>query len=81
MKDNQTKWNLNWWDTNQREFPLIAAAARDYLVIPLSKVDIKRLFNVGRDILGIRRFAMSTKTLGILIILRDNLVIAEKEAE
>jgi len=81
VKDNQTKWNLNWWDTNQREFPLIAAAARDYLVIPLSKVDIKRLFNVGRDILGIRRFVISTKTLGILIILRDNLVIAEKEAE
>ena len=59
----------------------MAAAARDYLAIPSSEVDIERLFNVGRDILGIRRFAMSTKTLGMLIILRDNLVMAEKEAE
>ena len=66
---------------NQREFPLIVAMAQDYLAIPSSKVNIKRLFNVGRDILGIRRFAMSTETLGMLIILRDNLVMAEKEAE
>jgi hypothetical protein len=31
----------------------MAAAARDYLVIPALEVDIERLFNIGRDILGV----------------------------
>ncbi len=59
----------------------MTAVACDYLAIPLSEVDIKRLFNVGRDILGIRRFAMSAETLGTLIILRDDLIMAKKEVE
>ena len=33
----------------------MAAAARDYLAIPASEVDIERLFSIRRDILGVRR--------------------------
>jgi hypothetical protein len=32
----------------------MAQAARDYLVIPVAEVDVKRLFSDGRDILGVR---------------------------
>ena len=53
--------------------------ARDYLAIPASEVDIKRLFSLGRDILGIRRFSMSMNTLRTLILLRDALNNAEKQ--
>jgi hypothetical protein len=60
------------------EYPYIAQAARDYLAIPALEVDIERLFSLGRDILGIRRFSMSMDTLRTLILLRDALNDAEK---
>jgi hypothetical protein len=65
---------VNYWDANKSEFPGMAAAARDYLAIPASEVDIERLFSIGRDILGVRRWSMNADTMGILIILRDQLI-------
>jgi hypothetical protein len=47
------------------------AIARDYLPIPGAEVDVKRLFNIARDILGLRRMSMSAETLGALILLKD----------
>jgi len=61
--DDQTQWTMSWWEAHKQEFPAMAAAARDYLAIPASEVDIERLFNVGRDVLGIRHFSMSGNTL------------------
>jgi hypothetical protein len=75
--DNQTHWILNWWDGNKYEFPCIAQAARDYLPIPASEVDVERLFNVGRDVLGVRRFAISGETLRTVMMLKD--VLRRKE--
>jgi hypothetical protein len=43
-----------------------------------SKVDIKRFFGFGRDILGIRRFSMSIETLRALILLKDGTNDAQK---
>jgi hypothetical protein len=34
-------------------------------------VDIERLFNIARDILGLHRMAMSSGTLRALILLKD----------
>ncbi|KAH8799815.1 hypothetical protein F5884DRAFT_811315 [Xylogone sp. PMI_703] len=49
----------------------MARAARDYLAIPTSEVDVEHMFNSERDILGIRRFAMKGETLGRLLKLKD----------
>ena len=57
----------------------MAQVARDYLAIPALEVDIKRLFSLGRDILGIRRFSMSIDTLRTLILLKDALNNAKKK--
>ena len=76
--DDQTLWTLNWWDGNKYEFPCMAQAARDYLPIPASEVDVERLFNVGRDVLGVRRFAMSGNTLRTVMMLKD--VLRRKES-
>jgi hypothetical protein len=72
-KQKQAQWVLDWWAANRTEYPRMAQSARDYLAIPCSEVDIERLFNLGRDILGIRRFSMSIDTLRTLILLKDAL--------
>jgi hypothetical protein len=47
------------------------AIARDYLPIPGAEVDVERLFNIVRDILGLRRISMSAESLRALILLKD----------
>ena len=47
--------------------------ARDYLPILGAEVDVERLFNIARNILGLRRMSMSAETLRALILLKDYL--------
>ena len=44
---------------------------RDYLPIPRAEVNVKRLFNIIREILGLRRALIATETLRALILLKD----------
>lgn len=53
------------------ELPQMAAAARDFLPIPASEVAVERLFNMGRDVLGIRRHSMKADTMRILMLMND----------
>jgi hypothetical protein len=64
-------WLLLWWRFHKDEFPRMAAAATDYLAIPASEVAVKRLFNKGRDLLGLRRHSLSADTMRKLMLLRD----------
>lgn len=41
-------WLCDWWRVHKKEYPRMAAAARDYLAIPASEVSVERLFK-GRD--------------------------------
>jgi hypothetical protein len=72
-KEDQTQWILDWWKANESEYHCMAQAARDYLAIPSSEADIERLFSLGRDILGIRRFSMGMDTMRTLVLLKDAL--------
>jgi hypothetical protein len=45
--------------------------ARDYLPIPGAEVDVERLFNIAREILGLRHTSMSAETLRALVLLKD----------
>jgi hypothetical protein len=47
------------------------AVARDFLPILGAKVNVKRLFNIARDILRLWRMSISAKTLRALILLKD----------
>jgi hypothetical protein len=44
---------------------------RDYLPIPGVEVNVERLFNIIREILGLRRALISIETLRALILLKD----------
>jgi hypothetical protein len=48
----------------------MAKAVRALLAVPSSEVDVKRLFNRGRDLLGIWRFALKGETMRILVLLK-----------
>jgi hypothetical protein len=43
---------------------------RDILAVPALEVDVERPFCGGRDLLGIRRYALSGETMRILILLK-----------
>jgi hypothetical protein len=48
----------------------MAAAARAFLAVPSSEVDVERLCRGGRDLLGIRRYALKGETMKILTLLK-----------
>ncbi|KAJ5082681.1 hypothetical protein N7532_011724 [Penicillium argentinense] len=64
-------WLCDWWRVHKHDYPRMAAAARDYLAIPASEVSVERLFNAGRDVLGVRRYSMKAETMRVLMLLND----------
>ena len=48
----------------------MAKAVRDILAVPGAEVDVERLFCSGRDLLGIRRYALKGETMRILTLLK-----------
>jgi len=49
----------------------MASAARDLLAVPSTKVDVKRLFSGGRDVLGIRRIALSANFMRMVKLIKS----------
>ena len=43
------------------------------IMVSKAEVDVERLFNIARNILGLRRMSMSAETLRALILLKDYL--------
>jgi hypothetical protein len=70
-------WLLSWWSAHSNEYPRLAAAARDFLAIPASAVSVERLFNKGRDLLGVRRNSLNGATMRRLMLLRDIYITEE----
>ena len=50
----------------------MASAARDLLAVPSTKVDVKRLFLGGRDVLGIRRIALGANSMRIVRLIKSH---------
>jgi hypothetical protein len=73
LKETSIQWILRWWSVHKHEYRRMAVVARDYLGIPGAEVDVERLFNIGREILGLRRYSMTGETMRALILLRDYL--------
>ena len=68
--EEDVQWLLSWWRTNQYRYPRMARIARRYLSIPASEVGVERLFSRGRDLLGLRRYALHPGTMKMLTILK-----------
>jgi hypothetical protein len=70
---DQSQWVLDWWNANKSQYTCMACVAREFLAIPASEVDCERLFNEGRDLLGIRRYSMSGNTMRTMMLLKGAL--------
>lgn len=73
VKESLATWILNYWATHKDDYPRMAAIARDYIAIPGAEVDVERLFGVGKDTLGIKRWSMPEESFKALIIAKDAL--------
>jgi hypothetical protein len=70
-KEDQMLFVLNWQVANKEEFPCIFAIASNFLLILGLEVNVKRLFNLARDILGLRRTLIGLETIRALILVKD----------
>ncbi|PTQ46678.1 LOW QUALITY PROTEIN: hypothetical protein MARPO_0010s0077 [Marchantia polymorpha] len=58
---------LEYWKVHEKQFLFISAVAKDILSIPGSAVAVERIFNCGRDVIGIRRHSLAPATLSALM--------------
>ncbi|KAJ5123842.1 uncharacterized protein N7515_007667 [Penicillium bovifimosum] len=64
-------WLLAWWRTHSDEYPRMAAAARDYLAIPVAGVAVERLFSRAKDLSAIRQRSLRGETMRKVMLLED----------
>ena len=49
---------VGFWKVHAKQFPNLSEVAKDILSIPGSSVSVERIFNCGRDIIGLRRHSL-----------------------
>ncbi|KAF7340416.1 Dimer-Tnp-hAT domain-containing protein [Mycena venus] len=54
---------LAWWKIHERDFPVIAAMARDFFAIPGTSVSVERLFSKSRHLCRETRSSMHADTI------------------
>jgi hypothetical protein len=57
---------VEYWKTHAKQFPCLSSVARDVLSIPGSSVAVERIFNCGRDVIGLRRHSLKPETFSAL---------------
>lgn len=59
-----------FWRLHEKEFPTLAALARDVFSVPATGAGVERLFSSARDICHYRRGSLNTTTIQDLMMLR-----------
>ena len=68
--EQDIKWLMAWRRTNRLKYPRMAKIARRYLSVPASEVGVEWLFSRGRNLLGLRRYALQPATIRMLKVLK-----------
>jgi hypothetical protein len=58
---------IDYWKVHCKQFPGLSTVAKDILPIPGSSVAVERIFNCGRDMLGLRRYSLKPETFSALM--------------
>ncbi|PHU21109.1 hypothetical protein BC332_12260 [Capsicum chinense] len=62
---------LDWWRSNETQYPVLSRLARDILNVPMSTVASKSAFSQGRQQLGDNRHLLRSNAMNVLVCLRD----------
>ncbi len=62
---------LGWWKANEQEYPLMAQAARDFLCVASTSTSCERIFSMGKDLIGVRRYSLKPGTMRSLMLLKS----------
>jgi hypothetical protein len=62
---------LRWWKENKTRYPLMSRVACDYLAIAATSTSVERMFNGGRDVIGIRRCSLNAESITALMFLKS----------
>jgi len=58
---------LQWWKSHQSQFPSLSKLAMIVLSIAGSSVSVERIFNIGRDVIALRRSALEALSISELM--------------
>jgi hypothetical protein len=50
------EWGLQWWKANTLQFPIMSRVSSGYLAIPVSEIDVERLFSSSRDLVDLWKY-------------------------
>lgn len=64
---------LDWWKSNELNYPHLALFAKCVLAIPGTSVPSERIFSTAGDIVYAQRACLSPENVNILIFLKKNL--------
>ena len=62
---------LDWWRSNETQYPVLSRLARDILNVPMSTVASKSAFSQERQQLGDNRHSLGSNAMNVLVCLRD----------
>ena len=63
---------LDWWKTNENNFPLISRLAKKYLCVPASSVPSERVFSLTGSIINKTRSQITPEYLDLFVFLNKN---------
>lgn len=62
---------LEWWKTNEKNYPRLSKMARDYLAIPSTSVPSEQCFSTGKNLITDKRNRLAGKTVRACMCLRS----------
>lgn len=68
---------LTWWRSNEREYPLLARLAKQYLCVPGTSIASERVFSTAGDIVTAKRSCLTPDHVNELIFLHKNLTFTK----
>uniref|UniRef100_A0A3P8QXP5 BED-type domain-containing protein n=1 Tax=Astatotilapia calliptera TaxID=8154 RepID=A0A3P8QXP5_ASTCA len=68
---------LIWWRDHEREYPLLALQAKQYLSIPGTSVPSERVFSTAGDIVTAQRSCLTPQHVDQLLFLQKNLTVSK----
>ncbi|KAM3326725.1 hypothetical protein P3S67_001851 [Capsicum chacoense] len=71
--EDRRRWinTLDWWRSNETQYPVLSRLARDILNVLMSTVASESAFSQGRQQLGDNRHSLGSNAINVLVCLRD----------